>query len=197
MEPYFLTHPVGVLYAVTLLAWYSLELRQFVRQRRWRQDAADADPQAYPGVFWAGALAAVIVLMTVPTSVPAAAIGHAATLFGVGMLLLVAGAGLRVWSFQTLGRYFTFGVKVSPDQPVVTGGPYRVLRHPGYAGGLLAIVGIGILYGNWISLAALVAIFGALTGWRIHVEERALLTVVGGSYGAYAAQHKRLVPLVW
>jgi protein-S-isoprenylcysteine O-methyltransferase Ste14 len=33
--------------------------------------------------------------------------------------------------------------------------------------------------------------------WRMHAEERALLTTLGDPYRAYAAQHKRLVPLVW
>jgi protein-S-isoprenylcysteine O-methyltransferase Ste14 len=33
--------------------------------------------------------------------------------------------------------------------------------------------------------------------WRIHAEERALLTTLGDPYRAYAARHKRLVPLVW
>jgi isoprenylcysteine carboxyl methyltransferase (ICMT) family protein YpbQ len=39
---------------------------------------------------------------------------------------------LRGWSFAALGQYFTFTVMVSSDQPVVTAGPYRVLRHPSY-----------------------------------------------------------------
>ena len=33
--------------------------------------------------------------------------------------------------------------------------------------------------------------------WRIHVEENALKATVGDRYCAYAAQRKRLVPLVW
>ena len=33
--------------------------------------------------------------------------------------------------------------------------------------------------------------------WRIHVEEKALLATLGDRYLGYAAQHKRLVPLVW
>jgi protein-S-isoprenylcysteine O-methyltransferase Ste14 len=33
--------------------------------------------------------------------------------------------------------------------------------------------------------------------WRIHAEERALLATLGDRYRSYAAQHKRLIPLVW
>jgi protein-S-isoprenylcysteine O-methyltransferase Ste14 len=96
-----------------------------------------------------------------------------------------------------LGEYFTFTVKASSDQPVVTGGPYHVLRHPGYAGGLLATIGIGVLYGNWLSLATLALPCLAIVIWRIHIEEAALLATTDDRYRPYAAHHKRLVPLVW
>jgi protein-S-isoprenylcysteine O-methyltransferase Ste14 len=141
--------------------------------------------------------AAIVVLSVAPHAAPGAAIGHGAAVFVIGMGILVAGVALRVWSFYSLGRYFTFTVKVSPDQPVVTRGPYRVLRHPGYGGGLLAIVWIGLLNGNWVSVAIVASLWLALTLWRIHIEENALLTALDGRYRSYAAQHKRLVPLVW
>jgi protein-S-isoprenylcysteine O-methyltransferase len=36
---------------------------------------------------------------------------------------------------------------------VVTKGPYRLVRHPGYAGGLLVSIGTGAVDGNWVVLA--------------------------------------------
>jgi protein-S-isoprenylcysteine O-methyltransferase Ste14 len=104
---------------------------------------------------------------------------------------------LRGWSIKTLGAYFTASVKVSTDQPVITAGPYRMLRHPSYTGLLLIVTGIGLASANWVGLAgmALLTLAGLL--WRIHAEERALLTTLGDPYRAYAARHKRLVPLVW
>jgi protein-S-isoprenylcysteine O-methyltransferase Ste14 len=197
MKPYFLTHPVGYLYLAVLLSWYLMEFIQFLRQQAWRQAASKVVRRS----FWAGSAACVTATITIlaltPHIAPAAAIGHGAIAFAVGMAMLVAGAGLRVWSFLALGEYFTFTVKVSADQPVVTSGPYRLLRHPGYAGGLLAILGIGVLYGNWVILAALAVMWLGITLWRIRIEENALLTTLGGSYRTYASGHKRLVPLVW
>jgi protein-S-isoprenylcysteine O-methyltransferase Ste14 len=197
MKPYFLTHPVGILYLLVVLSWYLMEGVQFARQQEWRQGAARISPRSFWPAYWACVAASATLLILAPHIAPAAAIDHGAAVFAVGMVLLVAGIALRVWSFRALGHYFTFTVKVSPDQPVVTRGPYRVLRHPGYAGGLLAIAAIGLLYGNWAGLAAVVLPWLALTLWRIHVEENALLTALGGRYRAYAAHHKRLVPLVW
>jgi protein-S-isoprenylcysteine O-methyltransferase Ste14 len=196
MKPYFLTHPVGIVYFLVLASWYGLEIRQYIRQRA-RHSVAGADSQNFWVAFWIATSAAVVMLLAASSLVPAAEIGHAGTLFAVGMAMLVTGAALRIWSFETLGKYFTFTVKVSSDQPVVTAGPYRVLRHPGYAGGLLATIGIGVLYGNWVSLATLAVLFTAIVVWRIVVEERALLATLAGTYAGYAAHHKRLVPLVW
>ena len=197
MKPYFLTHPIGILYLVVVLGWYLMEFVQFARQAQWRPDDAPVGPRSFWLAYAACIAAAFAVLGTAPHVAPGAEIGHGGTVFVIGMVILVAGIALRVWSFLALGRYFTFTVKVSRDQPVVTRGPYHVLRHPGYAGGLLAIVGIGLLNGNWISMATVTLLWLVLTLWRIRIEENALMTALDGRYRAYAAQHKRLVPLVW
>ena len=94
---------------------------------------------------------------------------------------------------MTLGYYFTGRVMVSADQPVITAGPYRVLRHPSYTGFLLACAGVGLAAANWVALAVMVLPL-AVFFWRIHAEETALLATLGERYRAYAAQHKRLVP---
>ena len=123
--------------------------------------------------------------------------GDGVIVFAVGMLLFAAGAALRWASFWALGQYFTFTVDVSADQNVVTRGPYRALRHPGYTGGLLAMLGMGVIYANWVGLAGFVLPCLAIIIWRIRIEEAALLKTTGAPYRAYAAQHKRLLPLVW
>ena len=113
------------------------------------------------------------------------------------MVILVAGLVLRGWSFKALGKYFTFTVMVSTDQPVITTGPYRMLRHPSYTGLLLACTGVGLASANWAGLAAMALLPLAVILWRIHIEENALMTTLGDLYRGYASQHKRLVPLIW
>ncbi len=44
MKPYFLTHPVGVLYFVVVLGWYFMELVQFARQQQWRSEECPGWP---------------------------------------------------------------------------------------------------------------------------------------------------------
>jgi len=81
---------------------------------------------------------------------------------------------------------------------VVSHGPYRLVRHPGYAGGLLAWIGIGLTSANWAGLAAVTLLPVIIVSWRIRLEEDALLaTLDDDRYRRYAAQHKRLIPRVW
>jgi protein-S-isoprenylcysteine O-methyltransferase Ste14 len=115
----------------------------------------------------------------------------------IGFVLFWAGISLRLWSFHTLGRYFTFTVQTSVDQPVISDGPYRLIRHPGYAALLLIIVAVGLFIGNWWSLVCLTAAVAGGLAFRIKVEERALMHNLGDGYRDYAATHKRLVPFVW
>ena len=198
MKPYFDTsHAAGLLFLIVILAWGAMELSEFSQMQHGREGATKIGRRN----FWLAAGVCVIVtnvmLYLAPHIVPAAAIRPGAVAFAVGMVILLAGLALRGWSFKPLGEYFTFTVMVSADQPVVTAGPYRVLRLPSYTGLLLACTGVGLASANWAGLAALTLLPLALLLWRIHVEENALLATLGDRYRSYAAQHKRLVPLVW
>jgi protein-S-isoprenylcysteine O-methyltransferase Ste14 len=197
MKPYFQTHSTGWLFLFAVITFFGMEIIQFFRQRGWRRDATRiATPSFWIGVaVWT--VIATVSLHRASNFVPGASMGSGVVVFTVGMTLLVAGAVLRWWSFWALGQYFTFTVDVSPDQQVVTAGPYRILRHPGYAGGLMGMTGIGVIYANWIGLTGFVIPCVIIIVWRIHIEETALLRTTGDPYRAYAAHHKRLVPLIW
>ena len=173
--------------------WIALELRQSLTHRPegvkagWRSEVVFR-LTVVAGVAFAGAVA---------RAAPSATIRPATVAEWGGLVLFWAGISLRLWSFRTLGRYFTFTVQTSREQPVITDGPYRLIRHPGYAALLLIIMAVGLFTGNWCFLVCLtVAIAGSLV-FRIRVEERALLHDLGSGYGEYAATHKRLVPFIW
>ena len=108
-----------------------------------------------------------------------------------------AGMALRFRAFHMLGRYFTFTVMTSSDQQIVTAGPYRLLRHPSYAGVILILAGVGLAVGNWLSPAATVLLSFMGFIYRFKVEEAALLDAVGDAYGSYAGDRKWLIPFVW
>jgi protein-S-isoprenylcysteine O-methyltransferase Ste14 len=173
--------------------WVVLELRQSIVHRpdgvkaNWRSEV----------LFRIIVLVGALVAGVLPGVAQWATIRPAAAGDWIGLLLFWGGISLRFWSIRTLGRYFTVIVQTSSDQPVITDGPYGVIRHPSYAGLILIVVALGLFIGNWLSLASLVvAITGGLV-FRIRVEERALLQNLGDGYRTYAATHKRLVPLIW
>ena len=196
MNPYFATnHLAGVLFLTTISAWGMMELSQ--RSQPQRQGATRIGGGVSRLVGLAFVIAGFMVVYVAPHVVPTAAIRPGAVAFAVGLPILLAALVLRGWTFKTLGQYFTHTVQVSSDQPVIAVGPYRVLRHPGYAAILLACIGIGLAAANWAGLAGLLLLSLTALLWRIHIEERALLATLGDRYRTYAAQHKRLVPLVW
>jgi len=197
MKPYFDTHSAGVLLLIVLVAWLSMEAIQLARQWQWRAGAARTRRRSFLIGFGACLIVTNVALYLGPSQFPAATIRPGAVAFAAGMVIMVAGVVLRGWSFRALGQYFTAVIKVSPDQPVITNGPYRLLRHPSYAGGLLAEIGMAVTSANWVSVAVFGAAWVAIIAWRIHIEETALLSALGEKYRSYASHHKRLIPLIW
>jgi protein-S-isoprenylcysteine O-methyltransferase Ste14 len=196
MNAYFNTnHLAALLFLVTISAWGMMELSQRSHPRR--QGATTTARVGGRLVALACLIAATAVVNLTPRVFPVAAIRPGAVAFAAGMVVLLAGLVLRGWSFKALGQYFTHTVMASSDQPVIASGPYRVLRHPSYTGIILAAIGIGLASANWADLAGLLLLTLTPLLWRIRIEEAALLTTLGDRYRAYAAQHKRLVPLVW
>jgi protein-S-isoprenylcysteine O-methyltransferase len=113
------------------------------------------------------------------------------------MSLLIIGLALRWAAILTLGRSFTVNISIHEGQRVVTAGPYRYVRHPSYTGLLLAFAGLGVFFGNWLSLAVLMVPITLAVLHRIRLEERVLLNAFGPAYAAYSARTRRLIPGVW
>ena len=199
-RPYFDTSSAGILLLLAVMAWGLLEFVKFLTVQEATEWRAGAARTRAPG-FWAASAACVIAwetwLYLAPAIAPAAAIRPGALAFSAGLAFFLAGIGLRGWSFAALGRYSTYAIVVSPAQPVVATGPYRWLRHPSYTGGLLLAAGAGLMSANWAGVAAMTLLPLAVTVWRIHLEEHALLTGLGDRYRAYASDRRRLVPLIW
>ena len=121
---------------------------------------------------------------------------HRPIIFWMGIVLMLVGMGFRYYAIRTLGRFFTFDVAVHSGQTVIERGPYRYIRHPSYAGGLMTLAGIGVALGNWASLGTLLTVMAIAYGYRIQVEEAALLASLGAPYQAYRSRTKRIIPFV-
>jgi len=116
--------------------------------------------------------------------------------FYVGIAVMVLGIFVREWAVTTLRGYFSFTVRVLRDHKVIDRGPYRRVRHPAYTGGILTIVGVGVALRSWVAVLLLLAFCGIAYGYRMSVEEAALLRELGEEYSRYASRTKRLIPYV-
>ncbi len=142
-------------------------------------------------------LVAAVLLATWASSFGWAAMGARAAAVACGEVLIAGGVALRVWAILTLDRFFTFVVGISDDHRVIRDGPYRIIRHPGYAGALLALAGFGVALANWLSVLVLVTLPAAAFAVRIRVEEAALVSALGQEYQEYARRTSGLIPGVW
>ncbi len=117
--------------------------------------------------------------------------------FVIGVATIVAGSVLRRHCWRLLGASFTGDVRARPDQAIITTGAYALLRHPSYSAGILMNTGIGLALGSWASTALLaLAAFGVYS-YRIAVEERTLLAVVGEPYREFMRTRRRLIPFIY
>jgi protein-S-isoprenylcysteine O-methyltransferase len=114
-----------------------------------------------------------------------------------GVVVMLLGIALRIWSSRVLGRYFTRTLRVAGDQPVVSAGPYRVVRHPGYPGDILMWSGAAFATLNWMAFAGHTLTALLVYSYRIRVEEAMLRETLGAPYRAYMAHTWRLLPFVY
>ena len=115
-----------------------------------------------------------------------------------GLVALAAAYAFCLWAMH-VNRFFSSVVRIQSDrgQIVVTSGPYAVIRHPGYAGGILVIVASGIALGSWLATAFLVAFSLPFLLYRAITEDRILQAELPG-YRDYAARVRwRLCPGLW
>jgi protein-S-isoprenylcysteine O-methyltransferase Ste14 len=112
----------------------------------------------------------------------------------LALVLIVAGLIVRWVAILTLGRLFTVDVAIQPDHQLIQTGLYRLVRHPSYAGLLIAFLGLGLFFANWLSLVLLLVPITLAVMNRVVKEERVLLQALGAPYADYCARTKRLIP---
>jgi protein-S-isoprenylcysteine O-methyltransferase Ste14 len=116
-------------------------------------------------------------------------------LSAAGAVLAVAGGLLAVAAARRLGSHLSPYPRPKGEPHVVESGPYRVVRHPIYAAGVLFFAGFSLVF----SPAALVLTVLLLVVWslKLRVEERFLLQAAP-AYAGYAERTPhRLVPFVY
>lgn len=165
------------------LAWLAAELRVTFSK------PAEPVSEVRTILAYATARALVVVAAVLPGTAPEPAVWQL-----LPAAMFAGGIALRVVAIRYLAAQYTHHVVRRERHELVTTGPYRFLRHPAYAGMLLANLGFVVFFANPASVTAYLVLAGVLV-WRIRTEERALWSVPG--YPAFAAGRARLVTGVW
>ncbi|OLL24738.1 putative protein-S-isoprenylcysteine O-methyltransferase [Neolecta irregularis DAH-3] len=129
----------------------------------------------------------------------------------IGVILLIGGASLRLWSYKCLGKYFDYQVTIHEDHKIIRNGPYRVLRHPSYTGYMLARCGYFLfLRKAFTELVSkqhknkILVMISLYYAWicegflkRIMLEEHVMRGEFGELYDKYKKETWRLVPYIF
>jgi len=141
-----------------------------------------------------------LVNLTFTALIVVSALDHRFAWSTVSSYVVVAGdvlvmLGLLIIFFVFKQNTFT-AQTVEAGQTVISTGPYALVRHPMYAGGLVMIVGIPLALGSLWGLLTIV-LFTPVMAWRILDEEEVLAKNLAG-YAEYRKKVKtRLIPFVW
>jgi methyltransferase len=159
------------LLVVMLIMGAELLLSRRNEHRLRAMGASEPPDDVYRMMRWA--YPAAFVLM----AVEGAAIGPApGRMTGIGVAVLVASKLLKAWAMASLGPRWTFRVLVVPGAPLVTRGPYAVVRHPNYIAVIGELAGMALLVGARVTGPLATVLFSLLIRRRIGVENRALGT---------------------
>ncbi len=112
-----------------------------------------------------------------------------------GLLLTAGGLLICVWARVELGRYWSGAIHIKEDHRLIQTGPYAFLRHPIYAGFLLAILGSAMTLGEARGLLIIAATVMAYVR-KIPQEERSLELRFGRQYEHYRRSTKALLPFL-
>jgi protein-S-isoprenylcysteine O-methyltransferase Ste14 len=115
----------------------------------------------------------------------------------IALVIVVLGFLWGTWAF-VVNAYFSAVVRIQEDrgQTVVQDGPYRYMRHPGYASSLITNLAVPVMLGTlWALLPAIVIIIVLVI--RTSKEDRTLQEELPG-YKEYAQRTRcRLIPGIW
>jgi len=112
-----------------------------------------------------------------------------------GAFLYLAANGVIVWVLCA-NPHASGSVRIAEDHEVATTGPYRIVRHPMYAGVIPYLVGTALLLDSLPGVVTSIVLIGAL-GVRTIIEERELSQKLPGYTEYQASIRWRLVPGVW
>ena len=112
-----------------------------------------------------------------------------------GLILILIGLSLAIWSRIKLGKYWSGEPELLPNHKLIRDGPYKIVRHPIYLGILFGTLGTAIILGDIIGLLLFIS---SVVGFsqKIRNEEVLLLTQFASEFEKYKKDVKMLIPFL-
>jgi protein-S-isoprenylcysteine O-methyltransferase Ste14 len=117
------------------------------------------------------------------------------TVVAAGDLLVALGFFIVFLVFK-VNTFTAATIAVTPDQTVVSTGPYTVVRHPMYSGALVMLLGTPLALGSWWGLLMFIPMVFTIA-WRARDEEQFLCKKLSGYKEYCQTVRYRLMPFVW
>ena len=113
-----------------------------------------------------------------------------------GLGLAICGIGLSIWARLTLGENWSSSPSIKQNHALIVTGPYRVVRHPIYAGFLIALLGSALQHGL---VRSFLAVLTCAVGFylKVSVEEEFMVQRFGEAYLRYRRNVSALVPYLF
>jgi len=110
-----------------------------------------------------------------------------------GLALTYAGTALAIWARWSLGGNWSAEVSVKTDHQLIRSGPYAHVRHPIYAGLLLAVIGTAVVIGEWRGLLAIL-LWSVGHTLKAKREEAVMIATFGDQYQRHRTETGFLLP---
>jgi protein-S-isoprenylcysteine O-methyltransferase Ste14 len=110
-----------------------------------------------------------------------------------GLALTAAGVAISIWARVSLGTNWSGVVTLKDDHELIRNGPYRWIRHPIYAGILLAMIGTAMIRGHargWLGFLLVLAAYY----FKARREERYLLQEFGERFAEHSHHTGMFLP---
>ena len=114
----------------------------------------------------------------------------------IGLGWILGGIILLRWS-MLVNTFYMRAIATTENQYICTEGPYKVVRHPGYAAFVVGWLGFGLATQNWMAFLTTAVVITFAYIKRVFAEEQMMLEQFSVDYQQYINESSRLIPFVF
>ncbi len=113
-----------------------------------------------------------------------------------GDVLTVAGVAVAVWARLALGSNWSPVPSIKHGHELATAGPYRLVRHPIYAGMLFGLIGSALADRAAVVWPTVLVAIAIVIAYRIRIEERLMRQQFPNEYPDYEKRTRAIIPFI-